>query len=414
MLRTPSMTTLTARCLLTDVGSIEYPVLTLAEDGTLADISSDPLALAQETDTLAATFLDIHTHGALGHDVMSASPAALSEMQRFLARHGVAHYLPTTVTAGIDTTLRALEAIADAIEAVPCGDEARPLGIHLEGPFLAHAKRGVHPTEFLQPPDPALFDRFQAAARGHILLMTVAPEPNAWSATTIGGSSTQQPERNVSGSTGMTALDLIRHATAQGVRCSLGHTNATAAQALAAIAAGAVSATHTFNAMRPLDHREPGVLGVVLDDAQLYAEAICDGVHAEPPLIRLWLKAKGRDRAILITDSMSATGMPDGAYTLGGLPVTVANNRAVLTNDLQAGKETLAGSLLTMDRAVANCQAFTGCTLADAVRFASDNPARMLGRPELTRLAPGSAANLNRFDARGRLVATYLRGEPLR
>ncbi len=466
------MTTLTARRLLTDIGAIEYPVLTISDEGTLSDISSDPLALSEETDTLTAAFLDIHTHGALGHDVMSATPAELSELQRFLARHGVAHYLPTTVTASVDITLRSLEALANAIEAAIPENEARPLGIHLEGPFLSHAKRGVHPAEHLQPPDPALFDRFQGAARGHILLMTVAPEisggpfiaqshpvmsgeqkmpgsqrsdtqtpgapPVTASSSRVGSTSVspaseaasrypkpsglglkagREKERALAPEGSPSSLDLIRHATAQNVRISLGHSNAPAEETIAAIDAGAISATHTFNAMRPLDHREPGILGTVLDDDRLYAELICDGIHVAPPLVRLWLKAKGPSgnpaRAILVTDSMSATGMPDGAYTLGGLPVTVANYRAVLTNDLAAGKETLAGSLLTLDRAVANCQHFTGCSLAHAVRFASDNPARMLGRPELTRLAPGSPANLNRFNAQGDLIATYLRGKQI-
>lgn len=389
------MTTLTARRLVTDIGSIEYPVLTLAGDGTLADISSDPRALATANDTLTAAFFDIHTHGAVGHDVMSASPAALAEMQRFLAVHGTAHYLPTTVTAAADVTLRALEALADAIEAPPRPGEAHPLGIHLEGPFLSHAKRGVHLPADLRPPSIELFEGFFQAARGHIALLTLAPELPA-------------------------ARELTRYATAKGVRVSLGHTDATAAEALAAIEAGATSGTHTFNAMRPLDHREPGVLGTVLDDARLYAELICDGIHVAAPLVRLWLRSKtpesgpepglGRDRAILVTDAMSATGMPEGAYELGGLPVTVAGGRALLTGDLARGKETLAGSLLTMDRAVANLQRFTGASLADAVRPASHTPAALLGRPELTRLAPGFAANLNRFDASGRLVATYLNG----
>lgn len=395
------MTTLTARRLLTDIGTVEYPVLTISPEGTLADISSDPVALGNETDTLTAAFLDIHTHGAIGHDVMSATPAELSELQRFLARHGVAHYLPTTVTAPIDATLRALEALADAIEAEPRDGEARPIGIHLEGPFLSHAKRGMHPAALLQPPDPALFDRFQQAARGHVLHLTIAPEPSAWLPSSGPYSLSPVPS----------ALDLIRHATAHGVHCSLGHSNATAAETLAGIKAGATCATHTFNAMRPLDHREPGILGTVLDDPRLYAELISDGVHVAPPLVRLWLRSKGSDRAILITDSLSAAAMPDGHYTLGGLPVTVRDQRAFVTEDLAQGKETLAGSLLTLDRAVANCQAFTSCTLADAVRFASANPARMLDRPELTRLAPGSPANLNRFDQNGNLTGTYLRGE---
>ncbi|HEY5381067.1 MAG TPA: N-acetylglucosamine-6-phosphate deacetylase [Acidobacteriaceae bacterium] len=378
--------TITARHLLTDIGSVEFPVLTLADDGTIADIGSDPRELADEQGTLTAAFFDIHTHGAKNHDVMSASPAELNEMQRFLATRGVAQYLPTTVTASIDATLRTLAALADAIEAEPRGLEARPLGIHLEGPFLSHAKRGVHPADQLQPPSIDLFDRFQQAARGHIRLLTIAPE--------LPG-----------------ALDLIAHVTAQDVRASLGHTDALAADARAAIVAGARSATHTFNAMRALDHREPSVLAVALDDDHLYAELICDGIHVAPELVRLWLKAKGRERAILVTDAMSAAGMPDGDYKLGQLDVSVANGRAFLAGDLDQGKYTLAGSVLTMDRAVANIQSFTGVGLAEATRLASHNPVAMLGQPELTRIAPGSAANLNRFDANGRLLATYIRGQ---
>ena len=144
------------------------------------------------------------------------------------------------------------------------------------------------------------------------------------------------------------ALDLIRHASAAGVRVSLGHTNATDAETEAAIAAGAVSATHTFNAMRPLDHRDPGVLGVVLDQQELFADLICDGIHVAPAAVRLWFRMKGSDRAILITDAMSATGMPDGAYMLGSFAVTVKDGRCSLTEH----PETLAGSVLTLDRAV--------------------------------------------------------------
>jgi len=379
-------TIITARRLLTDVGSVKFPVLIVGDDGTLTDISSDPTALAREEDTLTCAFFDIHTHGAMGHDVMSASPSQLGEMQRFLALRGVAQYLPTTVTAPVDSTLRALESLADAIEEEAQPLQAQPRGIHLEGPFLSHAKRGVHPEAFLQKPSIELFSRFQQAARGHIRLLTIAPE--------------------LSG-----AAELIAYATSLGVRCSLGHTNALASEARAGIDAGATSATHTFNAMRSLDHREPGVLGVTLDSDRLYAELICDGVHVAPELVRLWFKCKGPERAILVTDAMSAAGMPDGRYKLGDLDVDVAEGRAVLAGDPERGARTLAGSGLTMDRALANLQQFTGATLADATRLASYNPAAMLGQPELTRLAPGSPANLNRFDASGRLVATYILGE---
>ncbi len=374
------MPILTARTLITAIGTIAYPAITIDEAGCIADISTD--ATIRSEAILTPTFLDIHLHGAAGHDVMSASPAELGTVQRFLARRGTAHYLPTTVTAPIDETLRALESLADAIERSTPANEAIPLGIHVEGPFLSHAKRGVHPSSLLQPPSIALFDRFQQAARGHVRLLTLAPE--------LAG-----------------APELIRHATQAGVRVSLGHTNATAAEAEAALLAGAASATHTFNAMRPLDHREPGVLGTVLDHPDLYAELICDGIHVAPPLVRLWLRLKA-DHAILVTDGMSATGMPDGAYQLGALAVTVRDRRCTLTDS----PETLAGSVLTLDQAVANLQHFTGCSLETAVRCAGSHPAALLGLADTVgSLRAGQPASFNQYSASGRLEATWIRGE---
>ena len=376
------MPTLTARTLITAIGTVEYAVIEVDGAGLITDISSDPTLRTESI--LAPTFLDVHIHGAAGHDVMDCSPSGLGEVQRFLARRGTGHYLPTTVTASIDATLHALEALAGAIERPTPGDEATPIGIHLEGPFLSHAKRGVHLTELLQQPSIALFERFQQAAHGHIRLMTVAPE--------LPG-----------------ALEMIAYASAQGVRGSLGHTNATAAEAAAGISAGATSATHTFNAMRSMDHREPGVLGVVLNDQSLYAELICDGIHVAPAMVRMWLRLKG-ERAILMTDGISATGMPDGPFVLAGVPITVADGKASVT----AAPGTLAGSVLTMDRAVANLQAFTGCALETAVRAASSQPATMLGIGDsIASLRVGQLANFNQFSASGRLEATYLRGQQL-
>ena len=377
---------LTAAHLLSGELSLADVELTIDETGHILSLGTNAEREDGPETTLAPAFFDIHMHGALGHDVMSASPAEFSVLQRFLATRGVAHYLPTTVTAALDTTLHALERLADAVERGPQPSEAQPVGIHLEGPFLSPTKRGVQPAADLLAPSITLFDRLQQAARGHITLLTLAPE--------LPG-----------------ATDLITHATARGVRISLGHTNATAAETLAAIEAGAVGATHTFNAMRALDHREPGVLGTVLDDSRLYAELICDGIHVMPPVVRLWWRAKGLNRVILVTDAMPATGCGDGKYTLGGLPVTVINGRPLLTDDLAEGRDVLAGSILTMDTAVANLQQVTGCSLAAAVAAATQNPAVMLNRPELTAISPGHPANFNRFDANGHLLATYLRGE---
>lgn len=371
--------TITTRRLLTPEGHIDHPVVTI-EDGFIKSI--DHAEASKEGTTLAPAFLDIHTHGAANHDVMEGTVEGIGIISRFLATRGVGRYLATTVTAPIDTTLRSLEGIANAIDS-PTRDAAVPIGIHLEGPFISHAKRGVHPPDNILPPDISLFDRFQQAARGHIRLMTVAPE--------------------VPG-----ALDLIRHAASKGVKISIGHTNATASEAQAGIAAGAASATHTYNAMRALDHRDPGVIAMVLDDDNLFAELICDGVHVAPEMVRLWLKAKGAGRAILVTDSMSATGMPDGIYTLGTMQVQVADGRAFAAGDANHGKFTLAGSVLTMDRAVENIQQFAGASLATAVRLASQNPAALLGVE--ASISPGQPANFNIFGPDGRLQSTFLNG----
>ena len=378
-------TLLTARQLMTaDV--------TIHPDGTIASIESgkpDAKAQGAEDTTLTPAFFDIHVHGAAGHDAMEGTSDAISSIGRSLAGNGVAYFLATTVTAPIDRTVRALEGIADAIDAAKQNGAAlaaQPVGIHLEGPFISYSKRGVHPPADLQPPSIALFERMQQAARGYIRLMTIAPET---------------PD----------ALELIEFATQSGTRVSLGHSDATAEETRAAIRAGAASATHTFNAMRRLDHREPGIAGVVLDAHALYAELICDGIHVAPEFVRLWLRAKGEERAILVTDGISATGMPDANYMLGELVVTVKEGRCLLTSDLANGVETLAGSVLTMDRAVENLRRFTAAPLATAVRLASRNPARMLGLNDLGEVAVGRPANFNLYSAAGELRQTILRGK---
>jgi len=375
--------TLTARRLVTGVGVIEYAVVRVGEDGRIAEIFSDTSITGEEM--LCSAFLDVHTHGAAGHDLMAATAEAVSGAGRFYATKGVGSYLATTLTAPMDATLRSLEGLADAVERGSRPGEATPVGIHIEGPFVSHAKKGMHPEEWILPPKVGAFERMWEASRGAIRLMTIAPEAPG-------------------------ALKVIGRAVELGVRISLGHTNATAAEARAGIAiarrsGAAVSATHTFNAMRALDHREPGVLGVVLDDGEMYAELICDGVHVAPEMVRMWLRMKGEERTILVTDSMEAAGMPDGEYVLGGVPVHVAGGVCTTRSGV------LAGSVLTMDRAVGRVREFTRCGLEVAVRMASANPARMLGVSGIGEVRVGEWADLNRFDAGGRLVGTYLRGE---
>lgn len=386
---------LTAAKLLTPDREIDRPAVTI-EDGRIGEIrsrgASEAPSGAEHLDfpnaTLAPAYFDVHTHGAMGFDVMEGSDAAFDAIGTFLATRGVCAYLPTTVTAPVDRTLRSLEGIAHQIERAKSGlnsggpsKGAVPVGIHLEGPFLSHAKRGIHPTEDLQIPSAPLLRRFHEAASGKISLMTVAPE---------------LPQ----------AAEMIHEAVNLGIRVSLGHSNANTADARAGIAAGARSATHTFNAMRPLDHREPGLLGVVLDDRELFAELICDGVHVDPVLVRLFYRAKGLEKGILVTDAMAATGMPDGMYKLGSLDVTVAGGKC-----MYEGK--LAGSVLTLDRAVRNFVEFTAAPRQTAVRYASTNPARMLGLDtQYGELAPRRFANVVVLTNVGAVAQVILNGRP--
>ena len=376
------MKKLAAKCLATPSGVVAYPVVTM-EAGRIVQITTRSAEPAAHIDydfpdaTLTSGFLDIHFHGIAGEDVMHASPEGFRKIARTLASAGVTRFLPTTVTASLDITLRALERMADFICAEATPDAAQAVGIHIEGPFLSHAKRGMHPAEHLLPPSPQILDRLWQAARGQIRLMTIAPE--------LPG-----------------ALQTIAHATALGIRCSIGHSMATRAQALAAIQAGAVSATHTFNAMRPLDHREPGILGVVLDRDDLYADLICDGYHVAPEAVSLWIRAKGPERAILITDCLSAAGMPDGTYLAGDTPVHVRGDACVTDSGV------IAGSVITLDRAVANLCRITRTTLDVAVRLASTNPRAMLGFPP--ELVPGAPADFNIYDTHGIRRRTMLRG----
>ena len=378
---------LTAERLWDGTKLLDMPVVVI-EDGRIASISTraakeapgDAQVIDFPGSTLGPALFDVHNHGAKGHDVMEATPAALDAIGSFLASRGTGSYLATTVTAPLNTTLWSLSGLAKLLERPAVAGQARPIGIHLEGPFLSHSKRGVQPVEHLLAPDIATFDRFFDAAEGHIRLMTLAPE--------LPG-----------------AVELTAHATARGVRVSLGHSNATAAETRAAIAAGAVSATHTFNAMRPLDHREPGILGTVLTCDTLFAEMICDGIHTAREMAKLWWRAKGPERAILVTDAMSAAGMPDGEYQLGGFAVQVANGRAMVG-------DTLAGSVLTLDRALANFVEFTGAPLEQALRLATVNPAAMTGLGDQAgSVAVGQPASLVAVDRAGKLVGSVVNGQ---
>jgi N-acetylglucosamine-6-phosphate deacetylase len=294
-------------------------------------------------------FMDVHIHGAGGRDVMEGTSAALGAITRKVSEYGTTSLVATTVTASTDETLRAVEGIAGYIGHQHEIDEPRAeiLGIHFEGPFISKERRGVHPSEWIQLPSAETLGRFLKAAAGNARILTIAPE-------VLGAAP---------------CIDAAREA---GLVVSMGHTDANYEQARAAMARGARSATHIYNAMRPFSHRDPGVIGAVLTSPEVNAELIADGLHVDEGAMKLLLLAKGAERVTLVSDGLSATGMPDGKYTLGGFEVTVTGG--VCRN----AEGILAGSTLTLDRALRNIVAL-GASLKDAVRMLTLNPASLLG-----------------------------------
>jgi N-acetylglucosamine-6-phosphate deacetylase len=236
----------------------------------------------------------------------------------------------------------------------------------------------VHPPEYLVEPTLQVFEHLWQAARGHVRMMTIAPE--------LPG-----------------ALEVIAEAAGRNVCVSIGHSDATVETARSAVQAGARHATHTFNAMRPLDHRDPGIVGEVLTSKHLSADIIVDGIHVDSEVVQIFLRMKGLERAVLITDATAAAGMPDGTYQLGPIQVEVKNGRCTMD-----GK--LAGSVLTMDRAVRNVIQFAGWSLQDAVRAATLNPTLAAGLAHHGHLTPGAEANLVVLNPSGEVQKTIVRG----
>jgi N-acetylglucosamine-6-phosphate deacetylase len=394
------MLAFTARRLLTPIDAIDRPFM-LVERGRFLEVSAlihgQPPAGVSVSDlgegVIVPGYVDLHIHGGAGYDVMDNDAEALPAVERLLARNGVTSYFPTTVTAPIDATLRALDRLADSIERrepvnepphseLPSNKEgwgrARPLGIHLEGPFISHARRGVHPPEDLLAPTLNRFEQFWQAARGRIRMMTIAPELDG-------------------------ALEVITEATRRGVCVSLGHSDAAFDEAERGIAAGARHATHTFNAMRPLDHRSPGILGTVLTDHRVSVDIIADGIHLDRAIVKLVAEAKRRDQLVLITDAISATGMPEGRYRLGSLNVDVRDGKCTVE-----GK--LAGSVLTMERAVRNLVRFAEWGLPHAVAAASQNPAQVARIADKGVLAAGADADFLVLSPEAEVLRTFIGG----
>lgn len=329
-------------------------------------------------------FIDVHIHGAGGRDVMEGSAEALAGVARTVARHGTTSFVATTVTASPEDTIRGVEGIARYISLQHETDEARAevLGIHFEGPFLSPARRGVHPAEWLKLPSAELLEKFLQAAAGNALILTIAPEL-------------------------LGAIPCIDAARKAGMVVAAGHTDATYEQTRAGIAHGIRHAVHVYNAMRPFSHRDSGVIGAVLTTPEVTAELIADGVHVEETAMRVLLQAKGPERMILVSDGISATGMPAGNYMLGKLEVTVSGG--ICRNS--EGK--LAGSTLTLDRALRNIVGL-GNPLAAVVRMLTLNPATLLGIEfKKGALRTGADADILLLDEELQLTNAWVRGVPM-
>ena len=335
-------------------------------------------------------FVDMHIHGAGGRDLMEGTPDAVSAVSHFLARHGVTSFLATTVTARLDRTITAVAGLAKIISAAERSQGssenvagAQPLGIHFEGPFISPLRRGAHPASQIRKPSIEIAERLLAAAEGSAKVAVLAPElPRA-------------PE-------------LQAFFQSRGLRVGLGHSNATFEEATRAIDGGATHAVHCFNGMRPFTHRDPGIIGAVLTDDRVSAELIADGIHVDPAAIRLLVKSKGLERVILISDGLSAAGMPDGKYRLGGFSIHVVGGVC------RTEEGALAGSTATLDATVRNLAAFTGESIQSCVACATLNPARLLGiEKQKGVIAPGADADLVVLDKNYYVTQTYVRGRPV-
>jgi N-acetylglucosamine-6-phosphate deacetylase len=323
-------------------------------------------------------FVDLHVHGGGGAQCNTATADDVQRVARFHARYGTTSLLATTVAASVEDLLAALRAMR-AAAAAPAADGAEVLGAHLEGPFLSPRWPGAMDARHFVAPDLAVADRLLAG--GGVRMLTLAPELRG-------------------------ALELVRVAAAAGVVVSMGHTGATYGEASAAVDAGARAATHVFNAMRPFHHREPGVLGAALDLDGVTCEVICDGVHVDAAAMRLLVRSKGPARIALVTDAIEATGLPDGDYRLGVRPISVVGGRATLPES-----ETIAGSTLTMARALRTAVELCGVAVEDAARMASTTPAELLGIADRKGLlAAGSDADVAILDPDLSLAGVLARG----
>jgi N-acetylglucosamine-6-phosphate deacetylase len=360
------------------IGDVLEPGAIVVADGRVAEVLRAPRdgALPRtiiDAPIVAPGLIDLQVNGGFGLEI-GMDPRALSVLGQRLPEAGVTSYLPTLISSPAATYRGAFADLAALRDA----RGARALGLHLEGPFLSPPWKGAHPLSAIEEASNVLFEELLEFPE--LRLMTLAPE--------LPG-----------------ALTRIRRLRGRGVQVSLGHTSATFEEFLAGVDAGAEMATHLYNAMSPFGHRAPGAIGAALTDERVTVGLIADGVHSHPASLRLAFRAKGIDRVALVTDMMAGAGMPPGRYQLGGQSVVVDDSASHLDDG------TLAGAILTLDQAVRNAVRLAGAAPAQALRMATEVPARLLGLTEGGRIVAGTIADLALFDEDLHVVATFIGGE---
>jgi len=333
-----------------DLAIEEGKITAILPSSILRDSDFDEVIDA-DNNYISPGFLDIHTHGISGYDVMDATFESIDSMAKFHLKNGVTGFLATTMTASIKKTKRVIKNVAnyvDYLEANDGKDKAEVLGIYLEGPYISPDKKGAQALKYIRAPKVDTLVSLLKTSNNLVRVVAIAPERPG-------------------------ALDVINYLRDKGITATCAHTDANFDEAATAIDSGITLATHIFNAMRNFSHREPGVVGAALADDRVYCEMICDGIHLHPAVMKLVIKAKGIEKVVLISDSMMAAGLSDGEYTLGGQRVIVRGSEARLSDG------TLAGSTLTLRKAIYNAVHMLGVPLHSAVRMATLNPARVIG-----------------------------------
>ena len=371
---------LRARRLLTEQGWLEDHQLRI-EDGVITAIEPIPAGVTtRDAELLCPAYIDTHVHGGAGVDVMDDAPDVLDTLAMHKAREGAGAFLPTTVTAPLETIHAALTRIARRCQSG--GPGAQVLGSYLEGPYFTPQNKGAHPPGLFRELEIPELDALIAVSQNTLRVVALAPEKPG-------------------------ALRAIRHLKQRGIRVMLGHSAATYAQTRAAFNAGADGLVHCYNGMTGLHHREPGMVGAGLTDKRAWLELIADGHHVHPGAMQLCCCC-AKERVVLITDAMQAAGMPDGQYSLCGEEVMMQNG---VVRTASGG---LAGSTLSLDAAVRNMVEHAGITAEDAIHMASLHPARLLGIDRhLGSLVPGKRANIIALGGDLLLQQIWIQGQAL-